>query len=29
VVGIDLATAAQAKMDDSERRFPPAGTEAP
>jgi dCTP diphosphatase len=23
VVGIDLAAAAQAKMDDSERRFPP------
>jgi dCTP diphosphatase len=24
VVGIDLAVAAQAKLDDSERRFPPA-----
>jgi dCTP diphosphatase len=30
VVGIDLAAAAQAKMDDSERRFPPgAAGEAP
>jgi dCTP diphosphatase len=29
VVGIDLAAAAQAKMDDSERRFPPGPAEAP
>jgi dCTP diphosphatase len=29
VVGIDLAAAAQAKMDDSERRFPPTAAEAP
>jgi dCTP diphosphatase len=29
VVGIDLAAAAQAKMDDSERRFPPTASEAP
>jgi dCTP diphosphatase len=29
VVGIDLAAAAQAKMDDSERRFPPARAETP
>ena len=25
VVGIDLGSAAQSKMDDSERRFPPGG----
>jgi NTP pyrophosphatase (non-canonical NTP hydrolase) len=27
VIGIDLAEAAQAKMDDSERRFPPGPSE--
>jgi dCTP diphosphatase len=29
VVGIDLAAATLAKLDDSERRFPPAPSEAP